>query len=102
MGGVRGLPSHGYRPPTNPARVLPERRPPLVADSRRAPVLVSRMDDATRQRFNAALAAFLAADALVRATTANTAYGVPVPHDVVTAWESARDEFDFQREGARR
>jgi hypothetical protein len=65
------------------------------------------MDTATRERFDAQLAAFLTAVDYVRAVTQNVTYGVPVPHDVKTAWEHARGEHEFQvrawrQEGGRR
>jgi hypothetical protein len=76
-------------------RDSPDRRMPLVADRRRAPVLVSRMSPADQDRFHAQLAAFLAAVEYVNAVTLNVTYGVPVSSSVVDAWTAARNELHF-------
>lgn len=91
-------PSRGYRSPTPASRWdIPERRPALVANSATGrSVLYDRMPERERLRFDVQLAAYRAAVDMVRATTQNATYGVPVPHDVVVAWNTARDELDFQ------
>lgn len=83
------VPDRGFRPPTDPSKVLRERRRPVVADGRRAPILVTRMTAATRARFDAQLAAFLAGFALIRAADLTAGYGFPMPGEAVDAWEIA-------------
>lgn len=87
-----------YRMPTNPAEVLPERRPRELANQRGAtgPVLlVDQLNSDLRRRFDAQLAAFRAAEELVRITTLAAKYGMHVDHDAYVTWDLAR--YDWER-----
>jgi hypothetical protein len=104
--GYWDYPGHGYRPPANPSLVLPERRSPVLANQgspligRRRPVAYSALNDADRLLFDVQLAAWRAGCALAAAGSQSTMYGVLVPHELVTEWESWRDEYEFQRQCA--
>lgn len=87
-----------YRMPTNPSMILRERRPRMLANRRgeTGPVLfVDQLDPRQRRRFDAQMAAFLAAEELVRITTLVAKYGMEVDHDAYVAWDLAR--YDWER-----
>jgi hypothetical protein len=81
-----------WRPPTDPAKILPERRKP-------APVnrygfgetrTVNDLTPAERVRYETQLAAFLAANDLTILLGNTAQYGMPVPRGAVRTWTNAR------------
>lgn len=102
------LPSRDFMSQTNPTLVLRERRAPVMVNrgssltGRRQMVAYAALNDDQRALFDAQLAAWRAGCALVAAADiAAHGIGVSVPGETVSAWESARDEYEMQRQCAR-
>lgn len=90
--------SAGFRAPTDPALVLPERRPPVLANTRGHgnALLRNQMQEAASALFDAQDAAYRAGLELCNACYLASSYGLRVPHEPVIAWEMARDELAFR------
>ena len=79
-----------FRPETDPAKILQERREDVIANSARTPVRYADLTPSQQGLFERQLTAYRAAIHLIRACDEGALTGQAVHGDIVTVWLLAR------------